>query len=135
MPEPTEDPTPEYIILKDPDKQHREAAWRIAIGLQDVDHLRPSEYLIDVANKNIAGDITSNSATKMIEEYHQKKRDNSSDNRTIEADIVAARINELLQSDGFTFSVGQYLTFHEKLFHGIYKFAGKIRDYDIQKAE
>lgn len=134
-PEPTEDPSPEYQIVGDPDKEHREAAWRIAIGLQDVDHLRPSEYLIDVANQNIAGDITSAEAANMIDEYVKQKTKNVKDNRTAEADLVASRINQILQSNGFTFSVGQYLSIHYHLFQGIFKFAGQFRDYEISKSE
>lgn len=134
-PEPTEDPSPEYIIMGDPDKEHREAAWRIAIGLQDVDHLKPSEYLIDVANQNIAGDITSAQAKEMIDEYVKRKSANSPHERTSEADLVASRINQLLQSQGFTFSVGQYLSIHYYLFNGIFKFAGQFRDYEISKKE
>ena len=134
-PEPTEDPSPEYIIMGDPDKEHREAAWRIAIGLQDVDHLRPSEYLIDVANQNIAGDITSAEAAKMIDEYHHLKNENAKYNRTSEADIVASRISAYVQRQSFTFNPPAFLNLHYELFHGIYKFAGKIRDYDISKSE
>lgn len=134
-PEPTEDPSPEYIIMGDPDKEHREAAWRIAIGLQDVDHLRPSEYLIDVANQNIAGDITSAQAREIIDDYYKRKAINSTERRTSEADLVASRINQVLQSNGFTFSVGQYLSIHHHLFNGIYKFAGNFRDYEISKSE
>lgn len=134
-PEPAEDPSPEYIILGDPDKEHREAAWRIAIGLQEVDHLKPSEYLIDVANQNIAGDITSAQAKEIIDDYYKRKASNLTENRTNEADLVASRINQVLQSNGFTFSVGQYLSIHRHLFNGIYKFAGNFRDYEISKSE
>ena len=134
-PEPIEDPSPEYKILGDPDKEHREAAWRIAIGLQDVDHLRPSEYLIEVANQNIAGDINSLEARKMIDEYHHLKKTNESDARTSEADLVASRINCEIQSRTYSFNPPSFLSLHYQLFHGIYKFAGKIRDYNISKSE
>ena len=134
-PEPTEDPSPEYIIMGDPDKEHREAAWRIAIGLQDVDHLKPSEYLIEIANKNIDGIITSIEAREMIDEYYEKKKRYSDKNRSKEADLVASRINSMIQSVGNSFSVGSYLATHHNLFKGIYEFAGKFRDYDIWKSE
>lgn len=134
-PEPTEDPSPEYQILGDPDKEHREAAWRIAIGLQDVDHLRPSEFLIDVANQNIAGEITSAKAKEMVDEYYKKKSAHSDKNRTSEADLVASRINCEIQANGFCFSAQEYLSTHYFLFKGIYKFAGKFRDYEIGKSE
>lgn len=133
--EPVEDPSPEYIILGDPDKEHREAAWRIAIGLQDVDHLRPSEFLIDIANQNIAGKITSTKAKELVDDYYKKKSAYASSNRTAEADLVASRINCELQRNGFCFSPQEYLSTHYYLFKGIYKHAGQYRDYEIAKSE
>lgn len=133
--EPLEDPSPEYKILGDPDESHREAAWRIAIGLQDVDNLKVSDYLIDVANKNIVGEITSLEAKNIVDEYVVRQQKYNVDKRTIEADMVASRINQLLQSNGYTFSVGQYLSIHYHLFNGIYKFAGQFRNFEISKSE
>ena len=47
----------EYIRQSEPDKQQKGYIWQTAIGLQDVDGLKPSEYLIETAKKNIDGDI------------------------------------------------------------------------------
>lgn len=71
----------------------------------------------------------------MVDEYYKRKAGHSAENRTTEADTVASRINSLLQTNGFTFSVGQYLSIHGFLFNGIYKFAGEFRDYEISKSE
>jgi fido (protein-threonine AMPylation protein) len=57
------------------------------------------------------------------------------DDRTEEADKVSARIAEILSEKTFSFSPAEYLTIHRRLFSGLYKFAGKIRDYNITKSE
>ena len=48
----------EYIQQDEPQKREKGYAWQTAIGLQAVDGLKPSEYLIETARKHIEGDIT-----------------------------------------------------------------------------
>ena len=52
------DPFKEYIKQTEPGKRDKGYAWHTAIGLQAVDGLKPSKYLIDTAIKNIEGDIS-----------------------------------------------------------------------------
>ena len=52
------DPFKEYLRESEPDKAHKGYAWSTAIGLQAVDGLKPSKYLIDTAIQNIEGKIT-----------------------------------------------------------------------------
>ena len=59
----------------------------------------------------------------------------SDDERTEEADKVSSRIAEILSETAFSFSPNEYISIHRKLFQGIYKYAGKIRDYNITKKE
>ena len=59
----------------------------------------------------------------------------SDDERTEEADKVSFRIAEILSETAFSFSPNEYISIHRKLFQGIYKHAGKIRDYNITKKE
>ena len=59
----------------------------------------------------------------------------SDDERTEEADKVSSRIAEILSETAFSFSPNEYISIHLKLFPGIYKHAGKIRDYNITKKE
>ena len=127
----------EYIRQGEPRKRERSYAWQTAIGLQAVDDLRPSEYLIQTARQHIEGDITIEEAKRLIDNYYQSKtvRTNVSEDRTEEADKVSARIAEILSEKTFTFSPVEYITIHRRLFQGIYKFAGKIRDYNISKKE
>ena len=126
----------EYIRQSEPSKQKKSYIWQTAIGLQDVDGLKPSEYLIETAKKNIDGDITLEEANDLIHGYYESKTARLDvDERTEEADKVSARIAQLLSEDAFVFSPNQLISIHRRLFDGIYKFAGVIRDYNISKRE
>ncbi|GHT49232.1 cell filamentation protein Fic [Bacteroidia bacterium] len=126
----------EYIRQGEPDKIEKSHIWQTAIGLQQVDGLTPSAYLIETAKQNIEGDITFDEVKSRIDTYYQTKTvGNSDDDRTEEADKVSSRIAEILSSNTFSFSPVEYIGIHRRLFSGIYKFAGKIRDYDISKKE
>ena len=126
----------EYIRQSEPDKQNKGYLWQTAIGLQDVDGLQPSEYLIKTAKKNIDGDITLEEVNELIHSYYKsKKTRNDVEIRTEEADKVSARIAQILSEDAFVFAPGQLISIHRRLFGGIYKFAGVIRDYNISKKE
>jgi fido (protein-threonine AMPylation protein)/DNA-binding transcriptional ArsR family regulator len=125
----------EYLRQGEPNKAEKAKIWKTAIGLQQVDGLEPSEYLIATARQNIEGEITIQEVKKRIESYYQQHPSKSDDDRTEEADKVSARITELLSEQTFTFSPAEYMTIHSRLFTGIYKFAGKIRDYNITKKE
>lgn len=125
----------EYLRQGEPNKAEKAKVWKTAIGLQQVDGLKPSEYLIETAKKNIEGDITIDEVKKRIENYYQQHPTKTDEDRTEEADKVSARIAEMLSEQTFTFSPAEYLNIHRRLFTGIYKFAGKIRDYNITKKE
>ncbi len=125
----------EYIKQGEPEKRDKGIAWQTAIGLQDVDGLRPSSYLIETAKQNIEGDITIKEAQYRIDSYYKSKPVTDESSRTEEADKVSARIAEILSEKTFTFSPAEYIAIHRRLFEGIYEFAGKIRNYNITKAE
>lgn len=129
------DPFKEYLKESEPDKLSKSYAWSTAIGLQDVDRLKPSKYLIDTAIQNIEGNITIKEARNLIESYYEEKNVYPDDDRTEEADKVSARIAEILSETAFSFSPNEYISIHRRLFHGIYRHAGKIRDYNITKKE
>ena len=61
----------------DPEVRQRASNWSVAIGLQDVDHLSVSQFLIDTAKRNIRGEITQAEVERLIEEYHSKGRETS----------------------------------------------------------
>jgi fido (protein-threonine AMPylation protein) len=130
------DPFEKYIRETEPNKAGKGYAWKTAIGLQAVDGLKPSEYLIDTAIQNIEGKITLKEAQKLIESYYKEKTSHVVDgDRTEEADKVSARIAEILSESAFSFSPNEYIAIHHKLFQGIYEQAGEIRDYNITKKE
>ena len=100
-----------------------------------MDGLKPSNYLIETAKQNIEGGITIDEVKKRIESYYLQHPTKTDEDRTEEADKVSARIAEILSEQAFTFSPVEYLPIHYRLFKGIYKFAGKIRDYNVTKKE
>lgn len=126
----------QYLKDVEGDKSDKTYLWSTAIGLQDVDGLRPSKYLFDTAIENIEGKITIKRAQELIDSYYKEKDNRSSDNeRTEEADKVSSRIAQILSEKAFSFTPNEYISIHRKLFQGIYKHAGKIRDYNITKKE
>ena len=130
------DPFKDYLIESEPDKKKKVYAWRTAIGLQDVDGLKPSQYLIETATQNIEGYITVEEALERIDTYYEEKEVHSPESeRTEEADKVASRIAQLLSETAFSFTPQEYISIHRKLFQGIYPHAGKIREYNITKKE
>ncbi len=125
----------EYIQQGEPNKKEKAQVWKTAIGLQQVDGLTPSEYLITTARQNIEGDISIEEVKLLIDIYYKQHPVTDSENRTEEADKVSARIAQLLGEKTFSFSPAEYLNIHRRLFQDIYSHAGKIRDYNITKHE
>ena len=126
----------EYMRQGEPDKVDKSIAWKTAIGLQDVDGLKPSKYLIETAKEHIEGKITISEADKRIHSYYEERQDRSEvEADTKEADIVSVRIAKLLGEKTFQFSPVEWQNIHRKLFEGVFKHAGKIRDYNITKKE
>ena len=127
----------EYIRNSEPAKKEKTYAWSTAIGLQQVDGLTPSKYLFETAKRNIDGEISVAEATSIIDSYYESKvhRSSDDDERTEEADKVSSRIAQILSERSFNFSPSYLIALHGRLFAGIFKFAGKIRDYDISKKE
>ena len=129
------DPFKEYIKQSEPSKRDKGYAWHTAIGLQAVDGLKPSKYLIDTAIKNIEGDISIDEAQELLNTYYEENTKADKEDRTEEADKVAVRIAKILSERAFSFTPNEYISIHKKLFAGIYGHAGKLRDYNITKKE
>lgn len=128
------DPFEAYIQQGAPDQKELGYAWQTGVGLQAVDQLKPSQYLIDTARENIEGRITLDQAGQLIERYYEQVPTPSAA-RTEEADKVAVRIAQILSEKSFVFSPAYYISVHARLFQGIYPHAGKIRDYNMTKKE
>ena len=129
------DPFKEYIKESEPDRRDKGYAWHTAIGLQAVDGLKTSEYLVQTAVRNIEGEISFEEANALLQSYYEENPVRDADDRTEEADKVSARIATLLSEKAFSFTPNEYLSIHRKLFNGIYSHAGCIRDYNITKKE
>ena len=129
------DPFDEYLKQSEPGKRNKGYAWNTAIGLQKVDGLKPSKYLIDTAIRNIEGEISIDEAQVLLDNYYASPQKTGIDDRTEEADKVSVRIAKILSEDAFSFTPNEYIAIHKELFNGIYEFAGKIRDYNITKSE
>lgn len=126
----------QYIKQNEPDKQEKAYAWQTAIGLQAVDGLKTSDYLKDTAFKHIEGDITIDEARELIKSYYLAKSNREpEEDETREADTVAANITKILSVRTLDFSTNGYVSLHRRIFAGVFKFAGRIRDYDITKKE
>ena len=123
----------QYSREKEPNKYYKTYAWKTAIGLQKVDGLEPSDYLIKTAEQHIEGDISFDDAHKLITSYYKENKVNSE--RAEEADKVSVRIAEIISEKSFVFSPIEFTTIHKRLFEGIYSHAGRIRDYNITKDE
>lgn len=123
----------EYSKEKEPAKYYKSYAWKTAIGLQQVDGLEPSEYLIKTAEQNINGDISFDDAHALISSYYKTSKTKA--DRTEEADKVSVRIAQIISENSFVFSPVELMTIHKRLFEGIYSHAGRIRDYNITKDE
>jgi fido (protein-threonine AMPylation protein) len=127
----------EYIRQGEPNQREKGYAWQTAIGLQKVDGLQPSAYLIETAKQNIEGDISLDEVKHRIDTYYQtiSSGELPDKDRTEEADKVSIHIAEILSEKTFSFSPAEYISIHKRLFEGIYPFAGKIREYNITKSE
>lgn len=119
----------EYIRQGEAQKRERSKAWKVAIGLQKVDRLQTSEYLLDTAKRHIEGDISIIEAKQLIDSYYKSAsgRKVIENDRTEEADKVAARITELIEEKSFSFTPAQLISIHRRLFDGIYKLAGRLK--------
>lgn len=126
----------EYLRQGEPSQKESAENWKTAIGLQAVDGLQPSAYLIDVAKRNIEGEITLDETRKLIDSYYQSKTVRTpKDEDEEEADKVSANIAKILASKAFAFNTNGYVSLHRRIFEGVFKHAGEIRQYDISKKE
>lgn len=126
----------EYIRQRDPGKREKASSWRTAIGLQAVDGLTVSDYLLETAQRHIDGEISIEEVKKLIKTYYE---DNSkltpNDNEKNEADIVSSNIADILATKTIDFTTYGFKSLHRKIFNGVFKHAGEFRTYDISKHE
>lgn len=124
-----------YYEAVEPGRRERAYAWATAIGLQDVDGLKPSKYLIETAKRNIEGEISADEARQLVDAYYEEKGDHDTPDRSEEADKVASRINQIIHMPAFRLSPEFLVGLHGKIFEGVFPHAGKLREVDLTKKE
>ena len=126
----------EYIRQGEPLKREKGLAWQTAIGLQAVDGLKPSEYLLQTARKDIEGEIGIDDVERLVASYYESKEVRTEqDEQSREADVAATNIRKLLAEKTFAFSLVGLTAIHRRIFTGIFDFAGEIREHNITKKE
>lgn len=126
----------EYIRQGEPSRRAKGYAWMTAMGLQEVDGLKPSAYLRKTARRHIEGEISMEDAQACIRSYYETRSKRiDGDAATEEADKVSANIAQILGSRTLAFSVAGFISIHRRLFNGVYDFAGTLRTMDISKKE
>lgn len=126
----------DYIETETPKNYVKQLEWDMAIGLQEVDNLKPSKYLEKLLQENVTGEKTIYEVEKELKEYYVEKEKNSDVNHNeLECDLVSTRIVELLQEDNFELSIDYLKYVHKYLFQDVYEFAGEFRKVDFSKHE
>ena len=125
-----------YIRQGEAGQKERAEAWKIAIGLQDVDGLKTSEYLQQTALRNVEGEITIDEARELVRQYYITRTARDTESACLEeADKVSANITKILSTDTLDFSAKGFISLHRRIFDGVFEYAGIIRGYDIAKRE
>lgn len=125
-----------YIRQGEPSRAKKSAAWQTAIGLQDVDGLKTSDYLLETAKEHIEGKIDIAAVQQQIQSYYEAQTERrEKEHNTKEADVVSARIAALLGEDTFQFSPAAWQAVHQRLFSGLLDHAGEFRTFNISKKE
>lgn len=125
-----------YIRQGEPEQAEKNASWLAAIGLQDVDGLKVSPYLLETAQEHIEGKIDKAAVRSRLHNYYEQRRQRlSAEDNCEEADLVSMHIAELLQEQTFQFSSAYYKSLHKRLFLGVFEHAGQFRTYNITKKE
>ena len=126
----------EYLRQGEPLQKERAENRKTATALQAADELQPSAYLIDVAKRNIEGEITLDETRKLIDSYYQSKTVSThKDEEEEEADKVSANVAKILASKTFAFNTNGYVSLHRSIFQGAFKHAGPNRHYAIPKQQ
>lgn len=123
----------EYIVHGEPEQKEKADAWQTAIGLQDVDGLKVSTYLLDTARQHIEGDITIDEARERIKSYYETKSGHDAVDE--EGDKVSANIAKIIMEPSFAFSLIGLTSIHRRIFEDYFKFAGQLRTVELSKKE
>ena len=125
-----------YIRQGEPAQREAAYAWSTAIGLQAVDGLTTSEYLNELARRNIEGEISIDEVEHLLDSYYESKtmREMDDDDKE-EADKASKNIKKILSVKTCDFTTKGYISVHRRIFEGVMKHAGELRKFDITKRE
>ena len=90
----------EYIRHGEPSQREKAEAWKTAIGLQAVDGLKPSQYLVETAQKHIVGELTIDEVRKEIDNYYIRKESRTNEERGEEETSETGEFAEEFFRDG-----------------------------------
>ena len=126
----------EYTEEIKPEGYVKQLQWDMAIGLQEVDNLKPSKYLEKLLEDNVSGKLTIKQVEEELREYYiAKDKKQELNHNELECDFVSTRIVELLDKNNFELSVDYLKYVHKYLFQDVYEFAGEFRNIDFSKHE
>ena len=125
----------QYIRATESEPKERAELWQTAIGLQKVDGLSVSDYLIETAKKHIEGKVSIDDVDALISTYYRSEAAREIPEDMKEADEVSKNIVRVLSEPSFSFSVQGLAGLHRRIFKGIMKHAGDFRQYNITKKE
>ena len=126
----------QYNEIDNPKGYVKQLEWDMAIGLQEVDNLKPSKYLKEIKEKNVLGELTIDEVEQSLREYYiEKGKQGMVNHNELECDFVSMRIVELLEKDDFELSIDYLKYIHKYLFQDVYEFAGEFRNINFSKHE
>ena len=126
----------DYIEKETTRNYIKQQEWDMAIGLQEVDNLKPSKYLEKLLQENVMGEKTIYEVENELKQYYVEKDKNDIKNQDeFECDLVSTRVVQLLEEDNFELSINYIKYIHEYLFKDVYDFAGEFRKVDFSKHE
>lgn len=129
-------PNRDYEVYKETkDTVQKRSYWEAATGLQKIDGLTPTRYLFELAESNIKGELTYEDIEELLYERYENESPEDITQRNKEADIVSARIAQILDSPGFPVQINSLKTIHRELFKDLYDHAGQFRHVNIYKKE
>ena len=125
-------------VLDEKNPDVKQLYWDIAFGLQEVDGLKPSKYMVQLSKEHIEGKKTYKQVQDAITLYYAKNLNNHDDDDEEEADEVATSIYEILSDGAFRFDYLTYKNYHKRLFKNLNKEKynpGEFRTYNFTKDE
>lgn len=126
----------DYEIEYKSEKYIKQLNWDMAIGLQEVDNLKPSKYLEKLVIDNIEGNKSIYEVEDELKKYYTERNlKNKKIEEEYECDLVSARIVQILSMDNFELTRDYLKYIHEYLFKDIYDFNGKFREVNFSKPE